>query len=144
MKISGLQVDRFGVLNGFQVENVSDGITVFHGANEAGKTTLLQFVRTMFYGFGSDRSQRYLEMQHTSGILASGTRIGGSLFLSARDGEYQVRRFSSFTDAQNTIGELRVTSRDGARVGAHRLNTLLTGVDETIFNNVFAVGLREM
>ena len=35
-------------------------------------------------------------------------------------------------------------SSDGTARGSHLLTTLLSGVDETIFNNVFAVGLTQM
>ena len=37
-----------------------------------------------------------------------------------------------------------LTAADGSRQGEHFLPVLLSGIDEPIFNNVFAVGLREI
>ncbi|MFM7115962.1 MAG: ATP-binding protein, partial [Planctomycetota bacterium] len=51
MRISDLQVDGFGVWKGLSVDRLSPDITVFYGQNEAGKTTLMQFVRSMLFGF---------------------------------------------------------------------------------------------
>ena len=54
MKITDLQVDGFGVWKGLVVEGLSDEITVFCGYNEAGKTTLMQFIRSMMFGFSPE------------------------------------------------------------------------------------------
>ena len=59
MKITDLQVDGFGVWKGLTVESISDNITVFCGYNEAGKTTLMQFIRSMMFGFSQDRLTKY-------------------------------------------------------------------------------------
>jgi len=37
-----------------------------------------------------------------------------------------------------------VSGNNGSRQGQHLLNVLLSGIDESIFNNVFAVGIREL
>ena len=70
MRITDIQVDGFGVWKDLSVSDLSDRMTVFFGRNEAGKTTLMQFMRTVFYGFSSDRRQRYLAP--VSGKLAGG------------------------------------------------------------------------
>lgn len=143
MKISGLQIDHFGIWSQVQFENLAKGVTVFYGPNEAGKTTLLQFIRMVLYGWEGGR-QRYLQ-RNGQGMLPPGPRAGGSLILSTPDDDFHVRREASWHEGQeNTVGELRVTTRDGNRQGAHRLVNLLTGIDESVFNNVFAVGLREL
>lgn len=144
MRISGVQIDRFGAWSGVHFDNLSDGVTVFYGPNEAGKTTLLQFIRMVLYGYGAGRAERYLRGAG-QGMLSAGNRIGGSLAVVTSDDQYHVRRYASQTQPMtDLIGELRVTSRDGSRQGSHRFTTLLSGIDETIFNNVYAVGLREM
>ena len=55
MKISDLQIDGFGVWSDLKLERFSDGLTVFCGPNEAGKTTLMQFIRSVLYGFSTER-----------------------------------------------------------------------------------------
>ena len=57
MKITDVRVDGFGVWSGLEVRDLSRNMTVFFGRNEAGKTTLMQFIRTVLYGFSAKRRQ---------------------------------------------------------------------------------------
>ena len=60
MKFTDLGIDGFGVWSGLEVRELGPGLNVFYGPNEAGKTTLLQFVRAVLYGFSLERRRRYL------------------------------------------------------------------------------------
>ena len=73
MKIRDLQVDGFGVWKGLNIESLSDHVTVFYGQNEAGKTTLMQFIRSMMFGFSVDRREKYTPPVY--GGLAGGSAI---------------------------------------------------------------------
>ena len=55
MKITGLHVDGFGVWSELEVDRLNEGVNVLYGPNEAGKTTLLEFVRSVLYGFSPAR-----------------------------------------------------------------------------------------
>lgn len=135
MKITGLQVDGFGVWSGLQIDDLSDGLNVFCGPNEAGKTTLMQFVRSMLYGFADERD-RYFPPLH-------GGRSGGSLNVAGPNGRFQVVRHAD-GDSGFAPGRALLIGADGTRQGEHLLRVLLCNVEEPVFNNVFAVGLREM
>jgi uncharacterized protein YhaN len=136
MKIKDIQIDGFGVWSGLSVHSLPEGMTVFYGPNEAGKTTLMQFLRTMFYGFTAERRQRYLPP-------VFGGRPGGSLRVTGPGGGYEINRRTQLDDP-TVIGQVAVTGSDGLTQGQHRLNSLLGNVDESIFTNVFAIGLREL
>ncbi len=137
MKLTDLRVDGFGIWSGISLNQLSEQLTVFYGPNEAGKTTLLQFIRTVLYGFSTERRGRYLPPVH-------GGRPGGHLGLQGPLGRYFVERHTSLTDPATALGEVSVTTPDGGSFGGGALSTLLSNVDEAIFNNVFAVGLREL
>jgi uncharacterized protein YhaN len=144
MRLTGLHIERFGIWSGLKLERLPKGVCVFYGPNEAGKTTLLQFLRSMLFGY-SDEIRDYLPATTTgSGLLSSGSRGGGSLAVTSGNVEYHIRRYLSLTDPSDRVGDLRVTASNSERMGAHRLATLLNGLDEVIFNNVFAMGLREL
>ncbi len=136
MKIKDVQIDGFGVWSGLTVDSMPDTMTVFYGPNEAGKTTLMQFFRTMFYGFTADRRSRYIPPVH-------GGKPGGALRVTGPGGGYEITRRSTL-DQNGTAGQLSVTGNDGLAQGQHRLAMLLGQVDESIFTNVFAIGLREL
>ena len=72
MRVTDLRVDGFGIWTELHLDSLSNRVTVFYGANEAGKTTLLQFMRSVLYGFSPDRRARYLPPVH-------GGQIGGML-----------------------------------------------------------------
>ena len=50
MKITTISVDGFCQFHGAHLEP-APGLTVIRGVNEAGKTTLLAFVRAILFGF---------------------------------------------------------------------------------------------
>lgn len=135
MNILELEVDGFGVWNNLRLDGLSDQLTVLYGRNEAGKSTLLAFVRAMLYGFGN-HGQRYLPP-------VRGGRGGGSLLLGSRSGRFRVRRHAEGPDALGA-GRLQIQTSEGALQHDRLLDSLLGNVDRGVFNNVFAVGLREV
>jgi uncharacterized protein YhaN len=134
VKINALEIDGYGVCSGLRVEGFCAGLSVLYGPNEAGKTTLLQFIRSMLYGFSPERRQ-YLPPVH-------GGSPGGTIDVSAAPGRFEIARHLQ-TDGPD--GEqLVLTAADGTRQGEHLVKVLLANIDEAIFNNVFAVELREL
>jgi uncharacterized protein YhaN len=77
MHITDLHVNAFGVCRDLEFKNLAANVTVIYGPNEAGKTTLMQFVRGVLYGYRMGRT-RYLGIHQ-------GADHGGWLTLA--DGE---------------------------------------------------------
>ena len=135
MKISGLHIDGYGVWSGLKLEGLGDGLNVLYGPNEAGKTTLLQFVRSVLYGFSPGRQKYFPPVR--------GGRPGGSLEVAGPAGQFRLDRYHDMGPTGDQE-QLTLTAADGTRQGEHFIRVLLSEVDETIYNNVFAVGLREI
>ena len=51
MRIREIHIDGFGRFSGVEYGPLEGPVTVFHGPNEAGKSTLLEFVRRVLFGF---------------------------------------------------------------------------------------------
>lgn len=132
MRIAGWHIDGFGVFHDIQVRDVPPGLTVFLGPNEAGKTTLLAFIRQMLFGFPSDavRERTYPPLR--------GGRHGGRLVLIGPDGEYVVERSEALGP-----GAL-VTLPGGGHGDETDLARLLGGADHRLFQTVFAFSLAEL
>ncbi len=138
MKISDLQVDGFGVWKGLTVDSLSDDVTVFYGQNEAGKTTLMQFIRSIMFGFSNDRRDKYVPPVY-------GGLAGGSAEIYSTLGSFEIQRHVDPNRINDVTGDLAVTdTNDGTVHGRAKLGNLLSEIDESIFNNVFAIGLREI
>ena len=137
MRIHALEIDGFGVWTELRLDALGEQLTVFYGPNEAGKTTLLQFIRSVLYGFAAERRRYCPRCTAASPAARCGCR--------APPADVRSRGTRRRPPAAERAGGRRSSSRpDGARHGEPLLKTLLCGVDEAIFNNVFAVGLHEL
>ena len=73
MEIREIQIDGFGIFSAKKVKGVSSGLNILYGPNEFGKTTLLEFIRCMLFGF--PRKNQKIN-QYTP---VNGGRLGGVL-----------------------------------------------------------------
>lgn len=135
MKLTEIHVDGFGVWRDLRLRELSPGVTVFYGPNEAGKTTLMHFLRAMLYGVTPERRERYLPPRN-------GGRPGGALGLFSDEGAFEAERYADRGD--NDLGRVTVTLPDGEEQGDRLLRDALESVDERTFSNVFAIGLDEI
>lgn len=132
MRIKGWHVNGFGVFHNYSIDNLSAGLTVFVGPNEAGKSTLLAFIRTILFGFPDGRSK---ELKYPP---LNGGRHGGRLILTARGHDYVIERHA---------GEklpFVLTLSDGQCGDESDLRSLTGGADDRLFRSVFAFSLNEL
>ncbi|MBN2209063.1 MAG: AAA family ATPase [Candidatus Coatesbacteria bacterium] len=135
MRINALKVNGFGLFCDQRVERMPTDLCVFFGENEAGKSTLLGFIRSILFGFPSDKEKR-----NKYEPLRGGT-YGGSLrlVLDAGDG-YTVTREPS----RKVAGEASIMRDDGAAFGEEFMSKLLGATTRDLFESVFAFSLAEL
>ncbi|MGA9077407.1 MAG: AAA family ATPase [Acidimicrobiales bacterium] len=132
MKLTGIHVDGYGTLADLDLDGLAPSLTVVYGMNETGKSTLLDFVRAVLFGFPDRRSR-----QNARPPLRGG-RHGGSLRLLDEDGRPWV--IERHADARNPV----VTGPDGRLGGDAELHALLGGANAGLFRSIFAFGLDEL
>ena len=135
MKITDIRIDGFGVWHDLKLTELSPRLTAFYGANEAGKTTLMQFSRAVLYGISPERRRRYLPP-------VNGGRPGGTLGILEEGERLDVSRIAD--RGIDDVGLVRVTTADGQTMGDRRLREALAEIDEATYNNIFAIGLSEI
>ena len=59
MKINNLKINGFGKLKDKEIK-LEDGINIVYGENEAGKSSLLKFITSMFYGASKNKNGKEL------------------------------------------------------------------------------------
>jgi len=144
MRIAEMAIDGFGVFREVMVPDVDPKVTIFEGHNEAGKTTLMAFIRAVLFGFEGRRNgaNRYEP--------ARGGRHGGALVVETDDGRrFRIERIDSSARGrvkvsatfpfQHTISE-SATPRPDEVV----LHELLYGTSKLLYQNVFAFGIGEL
>ncbi|ULO05681.1 AAA family ATPase [Paenibacillus sp. 19GGS1-52] len=142
MNIEQLKISGFGRLHNREIE-LAEGVTVLYGRNEAGKSTMLQFIRSMLFGIpgrGNPR-ERYEPVQGGlhGGILTARDRDGGSWTIRRyTSGESQGRSEKlniSLSRPDGTIEELAQSEME---------RQLLGGISRSMFRQLFAVSLTEL
>lgn len=133
MRITDIQIERFGVWQDLALQLPDPGVSVFYGPNETGKSTLMRFIRGVLYGYrpADERSP---------GPDATFRRCSGSLLVEHRNVEYSLRRESH----TGTRGRLTINAQDHGGTSEERLQRLLSGATEAVYENVFAIGLEEL
>ncbi|UUX93003.1 ATP-binding protein [Methanoplanus endosymbiosus] len=131
MKINRMFIDGFGLFHKKQINDISPGLTLVKGPNEAGKSTILAFIRRIIFGFPkkSGTTNQYQPL--------NGGTLGGRLSVSTSEGkEYDLTRLSGNRN-------FSVTLPDGSKTDAG-LNRIIGSADQNLFENVFAFGLDEL
>ena len=134
MRLTAIHIEGFGIFHDLDLLRLSPGLNIFLGDNEAGKTTLLAFLRTMLFGFppGQRRENVYPPLK--------GGRHGGRLILVGQEGEeYTITRHQG-----PKRGPVTVTLPDGSRSDEEVLRQLTGAATEDLFRSVFAFSLLEL
>ena len=131
MRIRDIYIDGFGQFAGKEFGPLEQPVTVFFGPNEAGKSTLLEFIRTVLFGF-RPRASNYPPL--------AGGRHGGRVTLINRDGHLSVvNRFKG-----GRLGKVTLESETGALQDETMLAQILGNNSRDVFEQVFAFTLDEL
>ena len=140
MDIERLEIGRFGCLRDVRVDGLGPGVHVFHGTNETGKTTLLEFVRGMLFGFGS--------LARRGVIDADVESVGRLVVRPVSDGRLWsvVRRRGAGVPltGKNAHDDLVVEDDAGRQHVRSSLEEWTGGLDEASYVAVMAFGLDEL
>ena len=133
MKIESIHIDGFGQFHNYSIKDISPGLTILNGANEAGKSTLLSFVRRVLFGFPS-RSMSSNPYQPLEG----GNHGGRLIVHTDANDRCVIERYT--TKGNDAV----VTYADGTVGEKTDLSKILGFADKEIFKNIFAFGLDEL
>ncbi len=135
MIIRSIEIENFGHFHNWKLENLGPGVNSLVGANEFGKTTLLEFIRRIFWGFPDRRSCRNLYP-----ALSGRGAYGGRLRTELASGELlTIERFG-----ESRGGALRLIRGDGRVSESQADLDALFGVDEGFYRNVYAITVDEL
>lgn len=133
MRICEIYINGFGAFRDFRIPNLTSGLTVIAGNNEAGKSTLLSFIRYTLFGYPDARSKQNLYKP------SHGGRHGGHITCVTNTGA----PFTIYRFAGPKGGDVDVTMA-GRRGDKRFLNDLLGRASYDIFHNIFAFSLDEL
>lgn len=132
MRLQAINIDGFGALRDYSLR-FPDGAVLYYGPNERGKSTVLHFLRAMFYGLGDRRGEGNLRERFTPW---EGGKMGGHVWFRLGGTNYELTRTFgerkgldqvSLTDLDKNR---RVELADPEQPGAE-----LFGLEAEVFNN---------
>jgi uncharacterized protein YhaN len=144
MRIDTIHIDHYGGLNDLNL-SLDGGFQVIQGLNEEGKTTLLAFVRGVFFGF--KQALPHIGVR-SAPFYTEGERMGGRIKvmveLDGKERRYEVIRHTPTQDGTLSIRDIDSNRlfEDG-EAGMLR-DRILGGVDKTLFNNVFVLTVDDL
>lgn len=130
MRIRQLHINRFGHFNECDLAFRGDGLQVVYGPNEAGKTTLLEFLRGLLFDFPARTPYDFGGQGEMAGVAMLELRDGRTVELRRRKGNKD--KVAIKIDGQPT----GFADADWLR--------LLDHADRGLFESVFAFGLDEL
>src|SRR5699024_8177552 len=103
MEIRELNLIGFGKFNNETI-NLKNGINIIYGENEAGKTTIHNFIDGMFYGFLKHGARRTLYVdEHDRYIPWSGTKYSGIIKFKQNGEKYTIEREFTKSKEKTTV-----------------------------------------
>ncbi|MBI4384644.1 MAG: AAA family ATPase [Nitrospinae bacterium] len=135
MRILEIHIDGFGALGGRSFKNLQPGINLLYGPNEAGKTTLLEFIRRILFGFPSKKAGKINYYAPMNG----GAR-GGRLICQLANGETAVIRRVDGPSG----GKVWATVGGEEQEGQPAVDALLGHASEEIYKNIYAFSIAEL
>ncbi|MBQ8933580.1 MAG: AAA family ATPase [Lachnospiraceae bacterium] len=139
MKIIKIHIDGFGRLHGFDIE--PDGkLTVFFGHNEAGKTTLHLFIRSMFYGASTKKRLGLKSVYERMRPWKNPEEYGGSMEIEFDNARYLIER--NFNKAPDDLSVSRITEQGPVPCEEPQqlMDRFLNGLSETAYVNTVSSG----
>lgn len=133
MKILKLDITEFGVLTDVHYE-LSEGLNIFEGDNESGKSTLWLFIKFMLYGIpkkgNPEREKAINRSTHTA---------SGSMTLLWKDKEYRIER--SFAEGSRFV-KTYIYSVGGEKLDfdGKEPGEVILGVPKDVFENSSCIG----
>jgi len=133
MKITDILIEQFGSWNDLLLPVRKKGISLIHGPNEAGKSTLLRFIRGVLYGYpaaglitsqGSDRT----------------TGWGGTLRVKHRGEHYELTRRIEENGRQSFL----VSHKNHVLTPEKFEEKILQNVDADVYRTIYTLGLKEL
>jgi uncharacterized protein YhaN len=134
MQIREIHIERFGKFSNCRVGSVSPGVNVVYGRNEFGKTTLLEFIRWILFGFEKKRKGM------NAYTPVAGGEHSGTLMCEMANGE---RVFISRTGG-TLEGQVKIQAADREGSGQAHLESFIGHASRKIFKNIYAFALDEL
>ena len=145
MLIEKLQINNFGKLKNRNIE-LNNGINVIYGENESGKTTLLKFITSMFYGVNKNKNGKRISDFEKYTPWEEGEFSGKIKYKLDNEEEYEVYRNFAKKNPQvlDKLGNDVSKNYTIDKTYGNKFFFEQTKVDEELFNMAMVIMQQEV
>ena len=136
MKLKRVEIDNFGKFKNFSLD-FSDGMNFIYGNNEDGKTTLMSFIKMMFYGnVGAARDLSNLRKKYRPW---DGASMGGAIEFEADGRRYRIQKRFGVTAGKDEVSVQCLTTGEPVflkkeeEAGSYFFHMELDGFERSVF-----------
>ena len=133
MRLKQISIINFGQFSNKSFDLPSKEINVFFGANEAGKSTTVAFIKQIMFGFHLRSNSSPFFEDYTP--LAHVSPMGGSLVFEADDGEYELERL--YAKGDKTKRGILTVKKDGQVVPENLFFDQIQNIDGSFYADSF-------
>lgn len=139
VKISNLHIQAFGKLEDVTLA-FSPGMNLYAGDNEFGKSTILSFIRAMFYGFPQRGPARMKDYDRRKFIPWNGRSFGGSITFTHEGNAYLLEKTFMKKRADDRLSLTLLPSGQKVDLAQMEVGEYLFRISESEFVNTVFVG----
>lgn len=145
MKIDNIKINSFGTLKNKEI-NLNQNINIIYGKNESGKSTLLTYVKAIFYGISKNKNGKLIS-DFDKYKPWSGEEFSGKIKYSLDDGsKYEIfRDFNKknpkiYNDnLEDITKQFNMDKKEGSKFFLEQV-----GLDENMFTSTIMSGQQEV
>ena len=145
MQIKEIKINNFGKLNDKEIK-LEDGINVIYGENESGKSTLLKFITSIFYGISKNKNGQKISDYDKYMPWKEGEFSGKIDYVLDNNEEYEVYRNFCKKNPQVFDKDGNDISKNYAidKTYGNQYFSEQTKVDEELFNMSQVIAQQEV
>ena len=133
-----INIEHFGAWENSVLDEFELSTTVIYGPNEAGKSTLMEFIRGIFFGWSENDRSKYLNNRRE-------LPQGGEITLEDQnENVWKISRTAIFGSNDQWRDKVRITRNDASIDENAAWEQLFQNISEAVFENVFTIGLNEL
>ncbi|MCA9062640.1 MAG: AAA family ATPase, partial [Planctomycetaceae bacterium] len=134
MKLTEIDIDRFRIWRNLLLRLDPSGLNVIYGPNEAGKTTLMRFIRSVLYGYEPLSTEPAWHRPDKEQPWRGAVRC------EHHGRKWRIHRRAEFKGR----GRVRISGAPEGLSADQALEDLLNNTSESLYADIFAVGVREL
>lgn len=144
MKLKQITIENFGKLSGISID-LRDGLQPVLEENGWGKSTLSEFIKVMFYGFGNDKKRSILENDRKRYAPWQGGVYGGSLTFETKGRLWRIERTFGEKDGKTDSFSLYDASTNlPSDTYSSAVGEELFGIDRDSFEKTVFIGQQDI